>query len=65
LKVLRYTSKLKNVQVEGGVASAWYEKEAEYKLSPESAPFNWNSMGLMVLKRQNDGSWKAAMVWPE
>jgi ketosteroid isomerase-like protein len=65
LKVLRYTSRFKNVQVENGLASGWYEKEAEYKLSPESAPVKWSSRGLMVLKRHSDGSWKGLMIWPE
>jgi ketosteroid isomerase-like protein len=31
LKVLSYTSKIKNLQVEGGVACEWYEKDAEYR----------------------------------
>jgi len=65
LKVLSYTSKYKNLQVEDGLACEWFEKEAEYKLSPESSPVSWHAKGLMVLKRQSDGSWKAVMVWPE
>ena len=35
LKVLSYTSKYKNLQVEGGLACEWFEKEAQYKMSPE------------------------------
>jgi uncharacterized protein (TIGR02246 family) len=65
LKVLSYTSKYKNLQVEGGLACAWFEKKAEYKLSPESPPVSWHANGLMVMKRQSGGSWKAVMVWPE
>ena len=65
LKVLSYTSKIRNLKVEGGVACEWYEKEAEYRFSPESSPVSWRSTGLIVLKRQSDGSWKAVMVWPE
>jgi ketosteroid isomerase-like protein len=65
MKVLRYTSKYKNPQVEGGLACEWFEKKAEYKLSPESPPVSWHANGLMVMKRQSGGSWKAVMVWPE
>ena len=41
-------SKLRNLRVEDGLAGAWYEKAAEYKLSPESSPVSWHSKGLMV-----------------
>lgn len=51
LKVLSYTSKYKNLQVEGGLACEWFEKEAEYKLSPESSPVSRRANGLLVLKR--------------
>ncbi len=37
-KVLSYTSKYKNLQVEDGLACEWFEKQGEYKLSPESPP---------------------------
>ena len=62
LKVLSYTSKYKNLQVEDGLACEWFEKEAEYKLSPESPPISWRANGLLVLKRQGDGAWKGEMV---
>ncbi len=62
LKVLSYTSKYKNLQVEDGLACEWFEKKAEYKLSPESAPVSWQANGLLVLKRQSDGSWKGEML---
>lgn len=65
LKVLSYTSKYKNLQVQGGLACEWFEKKAEYKLSPESRPISWQANGLMVLKRQSDGSWKGLMIFPE
>jgi uncharacterized protein (TIGR02246 family) len=64
LKVLSYTSKYKNLQVEGGLACEWFDKKAEYKLSPESPPASWHANGLDVLKRQSDGSWKGVMVFP-
>jgi len=57
-KVLSYTSKYKNLQVENGLACEWFEKKDEYKLSPESPSASWHAKGLVVLKRQSDGSWK-------
>ena len=65
MKVLSYTSKYKNLQVEGSVACEWFEKKAEYRLSPESPPVSWHANGMLVLKRQSDGSWEAVMIWPE
>jgi len=64
MKVLSYTSKYKNLQVEGGLAGEWFEKKAEYKLSPESSVISWHANGLLVLKRQSDGLWKAVMTFP-
>jgi uncharacterized protein (TIGR02246 family) len=63
-KVLSYTSKYKNLQVEDGLAWEWFEKKGEYKLSPESPTASWQARGLMVLKRQSDGSWKGEMIFP-
>jgi uncharacterized protein (TIGR02246 family) len=65
LKVLSYTSKYRNLQVEDSLACEWFEKRAEYKLSPESPPVSWQANGLLVLKRQSDGSWKGVMIWAE
>jgi len=62
LKVLSYTSKYKNLQVEEGLACEWFEKKGVYRLSPESPPASWQANGLVVLKRQSDGSWKAEML---
>jgi ketosteroid isomerase-like protein len=64
LKVLNYTAKYKNLQVEDGLACEWFEKEAQYKLSPEAPPASWHAHGLQVLKRQSGGSWKGVMVFP-
>jgi len=64
LKVLSYTSKYKNLQVEDGLAWEWFEKKGEYKLSADSPPSTWQAKGLQVLKRQSDGSWKGVMVFP-
>jgi uncharacterized protein (TIGR02246 family) len=62
-KVLSYTSKYKNLQVEDDLACEWFKKKGEYKLSPESQPASWHANGLLVLKRQGDGSWKGVMVF--
>jgi ketosteroid isomerase-like protein len=64
MKVLSYTSAFKNLQVDGGLAGEWFEQIAEYRLSPESPPIRWHANGLLVLKRQSDGSWKALMRFP-
>ena len=61
-KVLSYTAKYRDLQVEDGLACEWFEREGEYKLSPESPPASWHAKGLQVLKRQSDGSWKFALV---
>ena len=63
-KVLSYTSKYKNLQIEDGLACEWFEKGAQYKLSPEAPPTSWHAHGLQVLKRQSDGSWKGVMIFP-
>ena len=47
------------------MACEWFEKKAEYRLSPESPPVSWHANGMLVLKRQSDGSWEAVMIWPE
>jgi uncharacterized protein (TIGR02246 family) len=62
-KVLSYTAKYKNIQVEDGLACEWFERDGEYKLSPESPAASWHANGLDVLKRQSDGSWKGVMVF--
>jgi hypothetical protein len=61
--VLSYTAKYKNIQVEDGLACEWFEREGDYKLSPESPPTSWHAKGLDVLQRQSDGSWKGVMVF--
>jgi ketosteroid isomerase-like protein len=61
-KVLSYTAKYKNIQIEDGLACEWGEHEAWFKLSPESPPASWRGDGFDVLKRQSDGSWKFAVL---
>jgi hypothetical protein len=47
--------------VERSLPCAWYDKDAEYKMSPESSPVSRHSKGPTVLKRQSDRSWKAVI----
>jgi|SRR5215472_1849888 len=63
LKVLSYTSKYKDLQVEDGLACEWFEKKGEYKLSADSPSSKWQAKGLLVLKRQSEGSWKGVMLF--
>jgi ketosteroid isomerase-like protein len=58
-KVLRYTAKYKNTQIEDGLAYEWGEHESQFKMSPEAPPVSWHGTGFHVLKRQSDGSWKS------
>jgi ketosteroid isomerase-like protein len=61
-KVLSYTAKYKNIQIEDGLACEWGEHESQFKMSPEAPPTNWHGTGFHVLKRQSDGSWKFAVM---
>ena len=62
LKVVTYTAKYKNIQIEDGMACEWGEHEAHYKLSPEAPLASWHGDGFHVLRRQSDGSWKFAVL---
>jgi ketosteroid isomerase-like protein len=61
-KLLSYAAKYKNLQIEDGLACEWGEHEGQYKLSPEAPLASFSAKGLHVLKRQNDGSWKFAVL---
>jgi uncharacterized protein (TIGR02246 family) len=61
-KVLRYSAEYKNLQIEDGLACEWGEHKGIYKLSPEAAQATFDAKGIHVLKRQNDGSWKFALI---
>jgi len=63
LRVLSYTPKYRNLQVDDGLACEWFDRKAEYQLSPDSPPASWHAHGLQVLERQSDGSWKGVMVF--
>lgn len=61
-KVLSYVPKYKNIQIEGGLACEWGEHNAQYRLSPEAPSVSLNLKAFDVLRRQNDGSWKFAVL---
>ena len=61
-KVLSYTAKYKDIQIEDGLACEWGEHESQFKMSPEAPPVSWHGTGFHVLKRQSDGSWKFAVM---
>jgi ketosteroid isomerase-like protein len=61
-KVLSYTPAFKEIHIADGWAYEWGESDAQFVMSPDAAPVSMHSKGLRVLKRQNDGSWKFAVV---
>lgn len=61
LKVLSYSSKFKDLQIEDGIACEWGEHEAQFKMSAEAPPVNWHGKEFHVLKQQTDGSWKVVV----
>ena len=61
-KVLSYTAKYQNIQIDDGLACEWGEHESQFKLSPEAPPVSWRGTGFHVLKRQSDSSWKFALM---
>src|ERR1700741_3273836 len=40
-KVLSYVPRYRDLQINGDLASEWFERESEYKLSTESPPATW------------------------
>ena len=61
-KVLSYSAKYKDLQIEDVLACEWGEHESQFKMSPEAPPVSWHGTGFHVLKRQSDGSWKFAVM---
>jgi ketosteroid isomerase-like protein len=61
-KVLSYVPKYKNIQIDDDLAFEWFEANATFKLSPQDPPNTLNAKGLRVMRRQNDGSWKFAVL---
>lgn len=63
-KVLSYSAKYKDIQVEDGLACEWGEHGGQYKLSSDAPPISWHAAGFHVLKRQSDGTWKfVTIIW--
>lgn len=62
-QVLKYAADIKDIQILGGWAIETGYTEATYKLSAKDNPVDVpRTEGMRLLKRQNDGSWKFALV---
>jgi ketosteroid isomerase-like protein len=61
-KVSSYAPEFKNIQVEDGLASEWFEFDAKFKLSPQARPDSLHGKGLRVMRRQSDGWWKFVVL---
>ena len=61
-KVLNYAPVIRQVQIVKGWAIETGSFEATYQMSAKDKPVNVNDNGMRVLKRQNDGAWKFAVV---
>ena len=61
-KVLKYAPVISEVQILDGWAIELGTFEATYEMSTKDEPVSVNDKGVRVLKRQNDGSWKFAVV---
>jgi uncharacterized protein (TIGR02246 family) len=58
LNVLSYVPQYTDIRIQGDLACEWFERESEYRLSPEAPLAKWHARGIDVLRRQSDGSWK-------
>jgi len=61
-KVSKYKTEITNVQIADGWAIEVGNVEAIYRMSAKDEPVNLKDAGMRLLKRQNDGSWKFALV---
>jgi uncharacterized protein (TIGR02246 family) len=62
-QVLKYAADIKDIQISGEWAIETGYTEAIYKLSAKDNPVDVpRTEGMRLLKRQNDGSWKFALV---
>ena len=61
-KVSKYTTEITKVQIADGWAIEVGNVEAIYRMSAKGEPVNLKDTGMRLLKRQNDGSWKFALV---
>jgi ketosteroid isomerase-like protein len=46
LKVLSYVPQYTDIRIQGDLACEWFEREGEYRLSPESPSARWHAKGL-------------------
>jgi uncharacterized protein (TIGR02246 family) len=60
--VLKYSPNIKEVQIADGWAIEVGNFAGTYKISAKGDPVSTEGKGMRVLKRQNDGSWKFALV---
>jgi ketosteroid isomerase-like protein len=61
-KVLKYAPDIKDVEIADGWAIEVGDFAATYRTSAKDVPVSVNDKGMRVLKRQNNGSWKFAVV---
>lgn len=61
-RVLKYAPNINEVQIADGGAIEVGSVEATYRLSAKDNPVSVHDKGMRLLKRQNDGSWKFALV---
>jgi len=61
-KVLKYVPVITDVQIADGWAIEVGNFEAMFRMSAKDQPVSVNDKGVRVLKRQDDGSWKFAVV---
>jgi uncharacterized protein (TIGR02246 family) len=61
-KVLKYTTKITNVQIADGWAIEVGNVEAIYRMSAKDEPVNLKDTSMRLLKRQSNGSWKFALI---
>jgi uncharacterized protein (TIGR02246 family) len=60
--VVKYAPVIAEVQIADGWAIEIGTFDATFKMSPKDEPVSVSDQGVRVLKRQNDGSWKFAVV---
>jgi ketosteroid isomerase-like protein len=60
--VVKYAPVIHDIQIADDWAIEIGTFEATFKMSPKDEPVSVSDKGVRVLKRQNDGSWKFAIV---
>jgi ketosteroid isomerase-like protein len=64
-KVLEYSPDFKDLEVVDGWAIEVIDANAKFRMSAKDDPITVQQKLVRVLKQQNDGSWKFAMVSPK